>query len=345
MRKIFLKEQAREYSLFRVQTLSQSMTLELQKILGISLEDACVVYRGGDLVDIYYEPATLKKLFETLKQQSLDEKSMMLKIEDFLSNFDGLKKYYTKEKVITNIEEFKKFQNRYATHLSYSGIIFIVPTLPVSENLKKLAFDARSKTQEYSEAPELVFKEFIESKFPAIKNKSRFILLDEIWNGEIESQDILMKIKDREKGFVFYKNEILTGKLNDNLEKLGIILEDKKSMISGKAQVSGNEIKGQSASEGKAEGHVKIVSSVKDLTKVNRGDILVAAMTMPKYLPAMNKASAFVTDEGGITCHAAIIAREMKKPCVIGTKVATQVLKDGEFVEVDADKGVVRILK
>ena len=65
-------------------------------------------------------------------------------------------------------------------------------------------------------------------------------------------------------------------------------------------------------------------------------------MTMPRYLPAMVRAAAFVTDEGGITCHAAIIAREMRKPCIIGTKIATQVLKDGDMVEVDADNGVVR---
>jgi pyruvate,water dikinase len=59
----------------------------------------------------------------------------------------------------------------------------------------------------------------------------------------------------------------------------------------------------------------------------------------------MEKAAGFVTDEGGITCHAAIIAREMKKPCVIATKFATRVLKDGDLVEVDADNGVVRILE
>ena len=62
-------------------------------------------------------------------------------------------------------------------------------------------------------------------------------------------------------------------------------------------------------------------------------------------MPAMEKAAAFVTDEGGITCHAAIVAREMKKPCIIGTKIATKVLKDGDLVEVDAEKGIVRILK
>jgi len=59
----------------------------------------------------------------------------------------------------------------------------------------------------------------------------------------------------------------------------------------------------------------------------------------------MQRAAAFVTDEGGITCHAAIVAREMKKPCVIGTKIATKIFKDGDIVEVDADKGIVRKIR
>ena len=59
----------------------------------------------------------------------------------------------------------------------------------------------------------------------------------------------------------------------------------------------------------------------------------------------MKRASAIVTDEGGITCHAAIIARELKVPCVIGTKIATQVLNDGDLVEVNANQGIVKILK
>jgi pyruvate,water dikinase len=66
-------------------------------------------------------------------------------------------------------------------------------------------------------------------------------------------------------------------------------------------------------------------------------------MTRPEYLPAMKKAAAFVTDEGGITCHAAIVAREMGKPCIIGTKVATKVLKNGDLVEVKGNHGVVLI--
>ncbi len=65
-------------------------------------------------------------------------------------------------------------------------------------------------------------------------------------------------------------------------------------------------------------------------------------MTHPEFLSLMKQASAIVTDEGGVTCHAAIVARELGIPCVIGTKMATKVLKDGDEVEVDADKGIVK---
>lgn len=66
-------------------------------------------------------------------------------------------------------------------------------------------------------------------------------------------------------------------------------------------------------------------------------------MTRPEYLPVMKKSATFVTDEGGLTCHAAIVAREMGKPCVIATKNATRMIKDGDILEVDGDEGTVII--
>jgi len=110
-------------------------------------------------------------------------------------------------------------------------------------------------------------------------------------------------------------------------------------------KLSENQIFGVAACKGKVSGTAKIVKSSKEQDKINVGDILVTAMTTPDFLPSMNKAVAFITDEGGITCHAAIVAREMNKPCIIGTKIATQVLKDGDLVEVDANNGIVKILK
>lgn len=105
------------------------------------------------------------------------------------------------------------------------------------------------------------------------------------------------------------------------------------------------EIKGMIVFKGTVKSFVKVVVSDKDFYKINAGDILVTSTTRPSFIPVMEKAGAFVTNEGGLLSHAAIIAREMKKPCIVGTKVATKVLKDGDLVEVDANTGVVKILK
>ena len=108
---------------------------------------------------------------------------------------------------------------------------------------------------------------------------------------------------------------------------------------------SDHEIRGSVAFGGLVRGIIKIVNSIQDMWKVEQGDILVTVNSNPSIMPALKKAGAIVADEGGVMCHAAIIARELKKPCIIGTKFATQVLKDGMLVEVDASKGIVKILK
>ncbi|TKJ17947.1 hypothetical protein CEE44_04730 [Candidatus Woesearchaeota archaeon B3_Woes] len=104
------------------------------------------------------------------------------------------------------------------------------------------------------------------------------------------------------------------------------------------------EIPGVSASLGKVKGIVRVVPDVSNVKVFNKGDILVASMTRPEYTSLMKKAGAVVTNEGGVTCHAAIVSRELNIPCIIGTKIATKVLKDGDLVEVDADKGVIKKL-
>ena len=104
-------------------------------------------------------------------------------------------------------------------------------------------------------------------------------------------------------------------------------------------------VRGTVGNKGIASGIVVLVREPCDLEKVQPGMVLVVNATTPDFVPVMSKCVAFVTDQGGITSHAAIIAREMGKPCVIGTRFATQLLKDGDRVEVDADSGVVRIIK
>ena len=146
-------------------------------------------------------------------------------------------------------------------------------------------------------------------------------------------------LKQREKFCVLFteKNnaQVFTGQSAKNLVKQVEVQEFDEI----------SEIKGQTGCIGKGRGQVKIIIRPKDMAKMNKGDILVSIATDPDIVPAMKKAAAIVTEQGGVTSHAAIVSREMKIPCVIGTKIATKVLKDGDMVEVDANQGVVKILK
>lgn len=156
------------------------------------------------------------------------------------------------------------------------------------------------------------------------------------------SFDYKKSIKNRLKNFLIYlewpdKTIILEGNdVEDYLAKHQFLRMETENV---------SEFFGKNGYGGKVKGVVKIVKVNADMAKVKKGEIIVTAMTTSNLLPALEKASAFITDEGGITSHAAIIAREMRKPCIVGTKIATRVLKDGMIVEVDADKGTVKIIK
>ena len=157
--------------------------------------------------------------------------------------------------------------------------------------------------------------------------------LKEILNGKKSDINLLKKRKKRYA--LLLKNgkisRIITGKELEELKKEEI--------------PKVNELKGNPANPGKVKGIVKIILKDEDFSKFKEGDILVTNMTTPMYTPLIKKSTAIITDIGGITCHAAITSREFNKPCIIGTRIATKVLKDGDLIEVDANKGVVRKIK
>lgn len=149
--------------------------------------------------------------------------------------------------------------------------------------------------------------------------------------------------KDIEKRITTYVLISENGKIDLFVGKDGEKIVQKELGKQKTGQV--NEIKGVSAYKGQACGAVRVLIKKEEVNKFKQDEILVTTMTSPELVPAMKKAKAIITDEGGVLCHAAIVAREMKKPCVIGTKVATKALKDGDTVEVDADNGIVKIIK
>lgn len=125
----------------------------------------------------------------------------------------------------------------------------------------------------------------------------------------------------------------------DYSQSLGKIYAD--AIIRTSNSSKPDNISGQTGSPGKAKGKVVIVPVDNLNVPFEEGSVLVCEVTTPNYVPLMQKASAIVTDQGGILSHAAIIARELRKPCIVGTSNATKKLKNGQVVNVDADKGTV----
>ncbi|MDP3740976.1 MAG: PEP-utilizing enzyme [bacterium] len=107
-------------------------------------------------------------------------------------------------------------------------------------------------------------------------------------------------------------------------------------------KIKQTQITGQVGCPGMVSGKARIILGERDFSKFKRGDILVTVMTRPEFMPLIRQASAIVTDEGGITCHAAIVSRELGIPCVIGTRNATRILRSGDKIEVDAKSGIIR---
>ena len=134
--------------------------------------------------------------------------------------------------------------------------------------------------------------------------------------------------------FMNNKSDFIVGDEVDKLEKIFF------------SQADIEVIKGQAAYKGIVKGNVRIVlNPAHSAETFPEGDILVTGMTRPEFLQIMKKSGGVITDAGGILSHAAIMARELKKPCVMDTKNATKILKDGDFVELDANKGEVRIIR
>lgn len=177
------------------------------------------------------------------------------------------------------------------------------------------------------------------------RKKVSFLDLKFCWPTEIK--DLLrdkkkvsdFKISQRKKfALVHYNRDSLTYGSGNNAKELVM------PFLTKNVDKTIKVIKGIVVSIGKRKikGKVRLLLSPRHVSKLHNGEILVTTMTSPDFIIAMKKASAIITDEGGMTSHVAIISRELNIPCIVGTKIATKLLKDNDFVEVDAKQGIIR---
>jgi len=166
----------------------------------------------------------------------------------------------------------------------------------------------------------------------------QLVTVSELLSGKVDCIDERKKKKQENMFFVY--QDINNDEIVEWTNNPGDIVKELEHI-----ETKDSQIKGTVAYKGNVKGRARLIlqDTLKGL-EFDKGDVLVSTSTDPQLTPIMHKASAIVTDEGGMGCHAAIIARELHKPCIIGTRIATSVIQDGDMVEVDADKGFVRVL-
>lgn len=189
---------------------------------------------------------------------------------------------------------------------------------------------------------EFLFNQYLSKQFLITPKNLSWYSFDELealtkYGKKLTNQELKKRKKYRIMTQIDGEISMFYGKIN---------FEEAQKAISGKASllVPATIIKGFPASRGFIRASVAIVNETKDIRKVKAGNILVSVMTHPDLMLAIQKCSGIITDAGGITSHAAIISREFNIPCIVGTGIATKILKDGDLVELDANNGIVRIM-
>lgn len=327
--------------------LKELMVINFKNFIYLNKEGNVDIYRDEPNVkkvnDKIYDflirsPRKINQLITEAKKaetiiKNVIKKEKILKVED-LKNF------------IKNFELYSKIFVRLTTMPFYLGMIIENRLNPDALRFKKIINKMKKlRTVDYYQD----FNNYVLGKYLKILAKENNLPYNLIW--QMTFPEILQvarrklapdkkELNQRKKQFVytFFNNKV-------NLISNKNFTNKVDKILSSKIDKQQKFIRGKVAHPGKAIGKVKIVHNIGDIKKFKARNILVSISTNPDLMPALKIAGAIVTDEGGLISHAAIIARELKKPCIIGTKIATKVLRDGQLVEVDANRGVVKILK
>lgn len=376
-RKSIIKE-SEDFRKYTLKTISSLPKFNDQKLVDTYSKamNKYSYYFGLGAVSFLYEgilserlAVSMAKHYENVAEilsalMKTDYKSFMMESEEFLERIKNEKNNIKKEKLIKKyIENFYFIKANYlkAPVMNQQAVLKEVKRLKLIKNnsakcdgridLKKVKLDIEEEIiVNILKITETIRDQRKRTNLIGMYCMYRF--LDEA----IRRKGINRKLADRIFWFE-YKNLIYNTKdITPVLRKrkyASIVFDGINSFFLEKTAVKEIKkinkdikiLKGTPAAKGKTKGRARIILGSKDFSKFLKEEVLVAEMTRPDFLPLMKIAKAIITDEGGLTCHAAIVSRELGVPCIVGAKIATQVLKDGDLVEVDADKGVVKILK
>ncbi|HEY4512801.1 MAG TPA: PEP-utilizing enzyme [Candidatus Paceibacterota bacterium] len=318
---------------------------EIKNLLGIRLIKGFFIEYPRGMIRHYREKVALDRMFDHINRIAADPVLCQKILDQGATRNKNVKKLISAKSNL-DLEQALKL----CIEVALTGTIFpyfvgdvLLEKYGRESLLSKKAIALRS-TSYYPQ----IFSELL---IPAAKKDLKkqtidsemlpYILIEEILENNISKEEIEARKKSADFGSTFLY-------LSENESKIVVYTKNPKEYLSwvepSFLDVK-NEIKGVTGNPGKAKGKVRLVLSDNAANvMIENGEILVAVSTNPSLIPIMKKATAIITDEGGMLCHAAIMSRELGIPCIIGTKIATQAFKTGDMVEVDAENGIIRII-
>ena len=322
---IFEKAYTRDFSIIMEEAWYYALSQGLWKLLGERPKKGWpnFYYFNKGVIEVWDNKQYIRRIMDAVLRKNGDNRFF----EDIIRQYKVLVKLLKDNKVDDSV--YVKIL--YEAIAMFSIFWYGIQNDKMSKKIQQTLVEVRDTDTIFDSCDALIRKRIIK-KHPKLVGVHTAILKDEF----LTFAPTRMVLKKRLSNFVLVPGEVSTiTTLQKFAHKYHIKCESLKSS-------NVRSVRGTVAFPGITIGKARVIRRKDEITNMKKGEVLISPMTTPDVFPVMPKARAIVTDEGGQLCHAAIVARELKKPCVIGTKIATHVFKDGDRVEVDAIKGIVR---
>lgn len=343
----------RDFMQWTNQLLRDQIVLRFPSVWGIGLEDQIVYYDGRTAQWNRYEDDYIKLGAYMSSQVPLDhpifQEETHTRYREQVRQLREMIQISVEEiqDEVGFLQEILDIQNDIYPYYTLSVFVpgpwreqFIAHHGEDAHSVLDILFESREYSEGVFKMVDLYLRNWLGSRIEQAGHPRKYIkilsveeLQHFVATGSLPSPEALEK---RSRGYVYIGGEIIPV---DNVDMFFVSrdIEQDTQSTNGVTHFSGTvACKGDIC-----EGVVQTILTTEEAQDFKEGNILVTSMTSPEYLPAMKKAKAIITDEGGLTCHAAITSREIGVPCIIGTRIATKVLTDGDRVTVDAEKGII----
>lgn len=340
-RRILRNTFSREKSLFYFQLWNNCDRRGWKRHLGHDVELCLIqIHPPGKKSKVWYPEEEMIEVDRLMVEYAKDDNYVEQILLNLERDWAPLIPILEDDKEIETVKEFLEYFENITVWWESMVPVFEVPNYEeVSEETRQKFIEKRVYHEKFTEKSNKVMAAFYNRMCPDYPEYHYCLTPFELEDFVKDPEKMLPTLESRRDGCLLVNGEVRSKEdLQEVLDEYGVEFEsfDTENVL---------ELTGVTASKGSAKGKVRIILSFGDMKDFQDGEILVTEMTNPDYVPIMKKAAAIVTNEGGLMSHAAIVSRELKIPCVIGTKFGTDVLKDGQEVEVDADNGVVKILE